>query len=527
MNHKQKRLRLILGDQLNASHSWFVDKDEHTIYVIAELYQEATYTAHHAQKICAFFSAMEHFAKALTNAGHKVLHLTLDDTAQFLDLPSLLCDLITQHNITHFEYQLPDEYRLRAQLALFSEEISAQQHIQVTTYESEHFYLEDRELKDYFSSGKSHRLESFYRKLRIKFDVLIEGGQPLGQQWNFDQDNRNKLKKSDLAEIPAPLVFSNDVSDVWQRINRHQISTIGHVDAYLLWPVTRTQAVELLRFFCQYCLPSFGQFQDAMTGKLTFLGDDKGWSLYHSRLSFALNCKLLSPKQVIDTAIAYFQQDQSMINLAQIEGFVRQIIGWREFVRGIYWANMPEYALRNHLDANRSLPQWFWTGETRMNCMQHAITQSLNFAYAHHIQRLMVTGNFCLIFGISPDQVDEWYLGIYIDAIEWVEMPNTRGMSQFADGGIVGSKAYSASGNYINKMSDYCSDCHYKVSKSVGNDACPLNAMYWHFMVRHQGAFSQNPRTSMIYANWRKKTNQDQAAVLAQAEYYLSHLDAL
>jgi len=527
MSDNYNRMRLILGDQLNASHSWFSDKHENTLYVIAELHQEARYTKHHAQKICAFFSAMENFAQALCQAGHNVLHLTLDDTKQYIDLPSLLLSLISKHNIKQFDYQLPDEYRLREQLASFSEEMTTQQNIKVSHYESEHFYLEERELNSYFSPAKSHRLENFYRKLRVKFDVLIDEGQPLGNQWNFDQDNRNKLRKSDLAGIPEPLLFANDVSDVWQRIKRHKIPTIGQVDAYLLWPVTRTQAVKLLRFFCQYCLPNFGQFQDAMTGKLTFLGDDKGWSLYHSRLSFALNCKLLSPKQVVETAIGYFQQEHSMISLAQIEGFVRQIIGWREFVRGIYWANMPDYALCNHLDANRSLPQWFWTGQTKMKCMQHAINQSLTFAYAHHIQRLMVTGNFCLISGISPDQVDQWYLGIYIDAIEWVEMPNTRGMSQFADGGIVGSKAYSASGNYINKMSDYCGDCHYKVSKSVGDDACPLNAMYWHFMVRHQVSFCQNPRTNMVYANWRKKTKQDQAAVLAQAEYYLSHLDAL
>jgi len=538
MSHNDKCLRLILGDQLNASHSWFSDKNDDTLYVIAELYQEATYTTHHVQKICAFFAAMEAFAEALSQAGHQVEYLTLDETAHYPDLPSLLSELISKHEIARFEYQLPDEYRLRQQLADFSKVLSHQQKlalhqqslkqkVTVTPHESEHFYLEDQALSNYFSSGKRHRLESFYRKLRTKFDVLMEAGEPVGQQWNFDQDNRNKLKKADLADIPEPLVFANDVSDILKRINRHKIPTIGKAEESLLWPVTRLQSVELLHFFCQYCLPNFGKFQDAMTSKLNFLGEDKGWSLYHSRLSFALNSKLICPKQVIDTAIVYFQQNHNLISLAQIEGFVRQILGWREFARGIYWANMPDYAEHNHLNANRYLPKWFWTGDTRMSCMQHAINQSLTFAYAHHIQRLMVTGNFCLIAGITPDQVDNWYLGIYIDAIEWVEMPNTRGMSQFADGGIVGSKAYAASGNYINKMSDYCGDCHYKVSKTVGEDACPLNSMYWHFMARHQKVFSRNPRTNMVYANWRKKSDQDKAEVLEQAEHYLNHLDDL
>jgi deoxyribodipyrimidine photolyase-related protein len=264
-----------------------------------------------------------------------------------------------------------------------------------------------------------------------------------------------------------------------------------------------------------------------MTGKLSLFDEDSGWSLYHSRISFALNCKILSPKQVSETAISSFHESNGEIDIAQIEGFVRQIIGWREFVRGIYWANMPDYAQLNNLSATRALPSWFWNAKTDMNCLHHGIKQSLEFSYAHHIQRLMVTGNFCLLTGIQPDQVDDWYLGIYIDAIEWVEMPNTRGMSQFADGGIVGSKAYAASGNYIKKMSDYCSDCSYQVNEIDKENACPLNSMYWNFMEKNQSSMATNPRTKMVYSNWLKKTDSQKESILNKAQYYLDNIENL
>ncbi|WP_434940010.1 cryptochrome/photolyase family protein [Shewanella sp. HL-SH8] len=517
------RLRLILGDQLNASHSWFREKDQHTLYVIAELHQEASYTQHHAQKISAFFAAMSQFASALEQVGHRVLHLTLDDTAQYQDLTALLTALFQRYSVTEFEYQLADEYRLRKQLDTFTQGLT----ITATSYETEHFYLTDAELSDYFQQDKKHRLEHFYRKMRLRFNVMMQGTEPTGGQWNFDQQNRQKLKPKDFVSVPEPLLFSNDVTSIWERIQRHNIHTLGEVNTTLLWPVNRQQALSLLEHFCRFCLVRFGQFQDAMTAKLDTLGESKQWTLYHSRLSFALNTKMISPQCVVNTAIAHFESSNGEITLAQIEGFVRQIIGWREFVRGIYWANMPDYSTLNALGASRSLPDWFWTGNTKMNCQHHAIKQSLEYAHAHHIQRLMVTGNFCLIAGIQPDEVDAWYLGIYIDAIEWVEMPNTRGMSQFADGGIVGSKAYAASGNYINKMSDYCGDCVYQVAKAHGANACPLNSLYWHFMSRHQNDFSANPRTKMVYGNWLKKPAEDRQIILDHAEHLLANLSAL
>lgn len=523
MKRQFKSLRLILGDQLNAQHSWFDSVDNSVIYIIAELHQETDYTTHHVQKICAFFSAMASFADELKKKGHVIQYLTLDDTAQFADLPSLLQAKIAEFEVNSFEYQLPDEYRLRSQLSDFTDALS----INSNVYETEHFYITDKSLKTHFKKGKSHRLESFYRKMRKQFNLLMDGDKPLDGQWNFDASNRHKLKKADLTHVPEPLLFANDVSVILTRLENHKIKTIGKADKNLLWAVTQDQANQLLFYFCQYCLPLFGKFQDAMTGKLSCFDQDSGWSLYHSRLGFALNSKILTPKTVVDTAITYFHQSNGEISLAQIEGFIRQIVGWREFVRGIYWANMPEYGNLNHLNADNSLPEWFWTGNTKMNCMHHAIKQSLDFSYAHHIQRLMVIGNFCLISGISPDEVDNWYLGIYIDAIEWVEMPNARGMSQFADGGIVGSKAYAASGNYINKMSDYCGDCQYNVTETVGDNACPLNALYWHFMDSHEVAFSKNPRTNMVYSSWRKKDIVLKNQVLNQAEKWLKNTNSL
>jgi deoxyribodipyrimidine photolyase-related protein len=510
-------LRLVLGDQLNASHSWFKQHDQGVLYVIAELKQETDYVTHHVQKVCAFFAAMAQFADALEKAGHDVEYLTLDDTQAYQDLPALLCALCEHYKVDQFEYQRPDEYRLAMQL----EQLRLPNEVSSQCVETEHFLLPFSQIATQFTAGKHRKMEFFYRDMRRQFDILMEGDQPEGGKWNYDQQNRNKLKRADLDAIPAPLIFANDVSDILTRIERHQVKTIGHVASALMWPVTRQQAKALLNHFCTYCLPLFGQFQDAMTGQ-----SPHQWSLYHSRLSFALNAKLLHPMQVIQAAIDHYRQNEA-INLAQIEGFVRQILGWREYVRGVYWANMPDYAQKNALGAQGTLPAFFWDGKTKMRCLSHAITQSLETAYAHHIQRLMVTGNFCLLAGVDPDEVDDWYLSIYVDAIEWVEMPNTRGMTQFADNGIVGTKPYAASGAYINRMSDYCAGCEYDVKEKVGPKACPFNALYWHFMARHRDKFARNPLTAMPYRNWDKMSETQQSQILAHADELLANLDAL
>lgn len=511
------RLRLILGDQLNHHHSWLLDEDDNTHYLIAELKQETAYVPHHVQKVCGFFAAMTEFAAELREKGHKVLHLTLDDTAKYHSLNDLLLNLFETMDIQEFEYQYPDEYRLKQHL-----EQLPSTNVLIQCCDTEHFVVPRAELSTHFKQGKPARMEHFYRNMRRRLDILMDGDNPVGGQWNFDAENRKKLKAQDLAVIPEPLVFQNDVTDIFERLQRHEVKTIGRLNETFLWPINRAQSQLLLDHFCDECLPLFGRFQDAMTKQ-----SQHAWSLYHSRLSFAINTKMLSPMEVVNAALRRYSDPDNDIELASIEGFVRQIIGWREFIRGIYWVNMPAYGTLNALEASRALPDFFWTGETKMQCLSVSINQSLDTAYAHHIQRLMITGNFCLITGIDPEQVDQWYLGIYIDAVEWVEMPNTRGMSQFADGGLVGSKPYAASGNYVNKMTDYCKGCHYKVKEKIGDDACPLNSLYWQFMVQHRTRLENNPRIGMVYRNWDKQSEAQRAATISQAETNLLNIERL
>ncbi|WP_417551773.1 cryptochrome/photolyase family protein [Marinomonas fungiae] len=510
-------LRVILGDQLNAAHHWFRKPEPGVLHLIAELHPEATYVKHHIQKLCAFFLAMENFASALQDAGHHVQYLTLDDT-KGQTLESLVLGMADAYQVRRIQLQRPDEYRVMMEY----QNIASKASVSVSLTDTEHFMLPFEEIPRHFKAKTTIRMEHFYRKMRQRFNILMEEDHsPVGGNWNYDNANRQVLKPKDLAHIPEPLLFGHDVSHILQRIERHDIPYIGTPKATLVWPVSRHDSLTLLQYFCDHLLPNFGRFQDAMTDQTPH-----GWSLYHSRLSFALNSKMLHPSHVIKAAVLSYRYRKD-IDIAQVEGFVRQILGWREYVRGMYWINMPDYHEQNALNAERDLPEYFWTGDTKMNCLAKAIGQSLEFGYAHHIQRLMVTGNFCMLTGIHPDQVDEWYLGIYVDAIEWVELPNTRSMSQFADGGWVASKPYAASGSYIQKMSDYCSSCHYDVKEKVGEQACPLNSLYWRFMIKHRNRMLKNPRIGMIYGNWDKQDKAQQDAVLARAEWCLENIEAL
>lgn len=506
-----RELRLILGDQLNARHSWYRQVDPDVLYVMAELRQETDYVVHHVQKVLAFFAAMRKFSQALKTAGHQVLYLTLDDTQDWPDLLQGLAQLCATHKITSLRYQAPDEYRLDQMLSRLPGLLDAE----VFMDDTEHFLTS----RDAWQNYPNNRMEFFYRALRRHYRVLLdEAGQPLGGRWNFDQENRHKLPAK--QPLPSPLLFDEDVTELHDQLQRHAIQTLGQVDPkHLIWPLTRKDAKRLFQFFLEHCLADFGRYQDAMT--------DRGWSLFHSRLSFCLNTKMLHPLEIIQTTENYWKTHQEQISLAQVEGFIRQILGWREYVRALYWEKMPGYAEMNELAATRPLPEFYWHGKTHMACMAQAIQQSLEHAYAHHIQRLMLTGNFALLTGIHPDQVDAWYLGIYIDAIEWVELPNTRGMSQFADGGWIASKPYAASANYIHKMSDHCAGCHYDHKRKTGQGSCPFNSLYWHFLHRHRDQFCKNPRLALTYANWNKFSTSEQEAILATAETYLQQLDQL
>lgn len=509
-------VRLILGDQLNSEHSWFDQVDENVLYLIAELKQESTYVTHHIQKVCAFFAAMAQFARERQEEGHHVLYLSLDNTQPFECLGEVLQHYVTHTGAIKFEYQRPDEYRLLEQLSNLKID-----GVVTRCVDTEHFLLPFEEIDRSFPQGKHITMEHFYRRMRKRFNILMQEDKPFGGKWNYDANNRNKLKTKDIEQLPKPLMFSSNVNEIRERLKRHNIQTIGRLNGDLLWPVNRNQSLSLLAHFCQVCLPQFGRFQDAMTAE-----HSAQWSLYHSRLSFSMNSKLLHPREVIDAALSAFHANPD-IDISQVEGFIRQILGWREYIRGVYWANMPQYPEHNELGASRQLPGYFWNGETKMACMRNAIGQSLDYAYAHHIQRLMVTGNFCLLTEVDPDQVEQWYLGIYVDAIEWVEMPNTRGMALFADGGIVGTKPYAASGSYINKMSDYCKNCYYDNKARSGEGSCPFNSLYWRFMHKHDKRLAKNPRTGMIFRSWDNMEQPQRQAILDTAERYISDLENL
>lgn len=514
MNQKKyKTLRLILGDQLNNNHSWYKSIDDSVLYFMAEMKQETDYTTHHIQKVVAFFDSMRNMADALKDRGHQIKYYTLDDKENKQSLCENLSQIIDLHNIQKFEYQLPDEYRLDQQLKSFTQTLT----IDYCAYDSEHFLTSRTFLSEFFSGKKQFVMEYFYRQMRKKYNIMLNDlGEPLGGQWNFDKSNRKKWNPKD----PIPPIYSpnKNVSTLVKLIRDMGVKTIGRIDENNFhWPTSHQDSKALLKYFCTYQLRHFGDYQDAMHSDQKFL--------FHSRLSFALNSKMLHPLDVVNFVIDYWQSHEIEIDISQVEGFVRQIIGWREYMRGIYWMHMPEYASLNKLKNTNPLPDFYWTGKTKMNCLQKSIQQSLDESYAHHIQRLMITGNFALLAQVNPDYVDQWYLGIYIDAIEWVEITNTRGMSQWADGGIVATKPYVSSGSYINKMSNYCKDCYYNVKNKTEANACPFNALYWNFLDDKREHFLRNNRMSMMMRLLEKMDDEKIADLKERAQQIITNPD--
>ena len=510
---KYDTLRLILGDQLNLNHSWFDHTEKTTVYFLAEMRQETDYTTHHIQKVVAFFSSMRNFSEALRAKGHEVIYFKLDDKNNTQSLTKNLSHLISTYSINKFEYQLPDEYRLDQQLQSFCNALD----IPSQSFDSEHFLTTREFLGEFFAGKKQFVMEYFYRQMRKKYNIMMNDIQePLGGQWNFDKSNRKKWNSKD--PIPPIQSAQKDVSHLVELLKEQGIKTIGNINSENFhWPTNYEESRDVLNYFCENLLIHFGDYQDAMHTEQRFL--------FHSRLSFAMNSKILHPLEVVNTVIDYWHLHQNEIDISQVEGFVRQIIGWREYMRGIYWMQMPEYASLNKLNNTHPLPDFYWTGKTKMNCLQKSIQQSLDESYAHHIQRLMITGNFALLAQVHPDYVDEWYLGIYIDAIEWVEITNTRGMSQWADGGIVATKPYVSSGSYINKMSNYCKDCHYNVKHKTEEDACPFNALYWNFLDDKKQYFQRNNRMSMMMRLLDKMDGEKLAALKTRAYDIIANPD--
>ena len=507
-----KKLRLILGDQLNTNHSWFQEKDTDTIYCLFEMRQETDYVQHHIQKVVGFFSAMRSFSSELSAKNHKVIYYKINDQRNKQDLVKNLLQIIQEEEIVQFEYLSPDEYRLDKQLTEFCKTIS----IKNTVFDTEHFYTDRSELKNFYEGKKLYVMENFYRYMRKKHHVLMEGSKPEGGEWNYDKSNRKKWKKETL--IPPYKIFLKDVSGLVNEIKIAEIQTIGNINTKNFeYPTTRNEVLDQLDYFCSHLLIYFGDYQDAMhTDEV---------NLYHSRISFAMNIKLISPKEVIEKVLETYRHFKNEIHISQVEGFIRQIIGWREYMRGMYWALMPSYKELNVLNNQNKLPNFFWTGKTKMNCLKNTINNSLDNAYAHHIQRLMITGNFALLMQIHPDEVDAWYLGIYNDAIEWVQLTNTRGMSQFADGGKIATKPYVSSANYIDKMSNYCGSCYYNKKEKITSKACPFNSLYWNFLDDKRDQLSKNRRMGMMYSLLNKIPGPDLANIKEKAQHIIENAD--
>jgi deoxyribodipyrimidine photolyase-related protein len=502
------RLILVLGDQLTDGLSALRAADPaRDIVVMAEVMAEGTYVRHHPQKIALVLAAMRKHAAHLAAKGWRVAYTRLDDPANAQSIPGELIRRAAETGAREVIATRPGEWRLIRALDDLP--------LPVTQLPDDRFLCSEGDFAAWAVGRRHLRMEYFYREMRRRTGLLMDGDQPAGGRWNFDHDNR-KPAKPDLLR-PAPPRFAPDeaTEEVLALVERHFPGHFGTLRPFL-WPTERAQALQALDHFAGRALPRFGAEQDAMLAGDTWLS--------HSLLSSSLNLGLLGWREVCERVEREWQAGR--VPIAAAEGFIRQVIGWREFIRGVYFLKGPDYAAGNALGHHRPLPAMYWGGATRMACMQAAVAQTRDLAYAHHIQRLMVTGNFALLAGLDPAQVHAWYLSVYIDAFEWVEAPNTLGMALWADGGVVGSKPYAASGAYIDRMSDYCGACAYRVQDKTGPGACPLNLLYWHFLTRHRDRFTGNPRMAQMYRTWDRMDAARRTAVLRDADAWLARLDA-
>ncbi|MCW5965578.1 MAG: cryptochrome/photolyase family protein [Bryobacterales bacterium] len=501
-----RRLLLVLGDQLDAQSAVFDGADPaQDVVWMAEVAEESTHVWTHKARIVLFLSAMRHFAQHLRSRGFRVQYTSVGE-AGATSLGAVLardCEALQPRELRVVQ---PGEFRVLQALRSTAERASL--HLEVL--EDTHFLCSSDAFRAHAQGRKQLRMEYFYREMRRSQQVLMEGQQPAGGTWNYDQENRKRFGKQGPGELPSGAIFVPDaitrevMSEVAQRFASHP----GKLESFA-WPVTRDEALAALRDFIEQRLPRFGDYQDAMWTEEPFL--------YHARLASSLNLKLLHPREVVEAAEDAWRRDPECYPLASVEGFIRQVLGWREYVRGIYWLTMPEYLDQNALGAQHPLPAFYWTGDTDMQCLRQAIGQTLEHGYAHHIQRLMVTGLYAMLLGVHPRQVHEWYLAVYVDAVEWVELPNTLGMSQFADGGMMASKPYAATGKYIQRMSNYCEGCRYKPEEAVGAEACPFTTLYWDFLARHREHLASNQRMQMQLRNLHRMDEAKLVAIQQQA----------
>jgi deoxyribodipyrimidine photolyase-related protein len=501
----------VLGDQLTLDLPSLRGVDRETARVLMmEVLEETDYVAHHRKKIAFLFSAMRHHASALESAGWTVDYVALDDPGNSGSFTGEIKRAVARHSPDRIRVTEPGEWRVLEAMKGWQDRFG----VPVEICADDRFLCSHSDFARWADGRKQLRMEYFYREMRRKTGLLMDGGDPVGGQWNFDADNR-KPAKGDLF-MPSPRQVTPDATTraVLDLVSERFPDRFGDLEPFW-FAVTAGDAKAARTHFIKTALPRFGDYQDAMLAGERFL--------YHSVLSLYINAGLLDPLETCRAVEDAYRDGHAPLNA--VEGFIRQIIGWREYVRGIYWLKMPDYAQENFLSADRDLPGFYWSADTKMACVRDAVEQTREQAYAHHIQRLMVTGNFALLSGVAPQQIHEWYLAVYADAYEWVELPNTLGMSQFADGGLLGSKPYAASGNYINKMSDYCSACHYDVKEKTGETACPFNPLYWDFLLRNKKVLGKNPRLAQPYRTWERMKAETQAAYRTAARRTLDRLD--
>ncbi|MBL8669901.1 MAG: cryptochrome/photolyase family protein [Alphaproteobacteria bacterium] len=501
-------LRLVLGDQLSAGISALAGIDpERDVVLMLEVDEECRHVPHHQQKIVLFLSAMRHFAQDLRRQGIQVDYVGLDDRANTGSFTSEIERAIARHGAQRLILTEPGEWRVQAMADGWSHRFG----LPVDLRTDDRFFASKARFRAWANGRRSWRMEHFYHEMRREHAILVEGDQPVGGLWNFDAENRKSLPASAIPPPRRRFLPDPTTREVMAMVAERFGGNFGVLGSFA-WPVTREEAREALDDFVASALPWFGDYQDAMKEGAPFL--------YHSLLAPALNLGLLSPREACAAAEAAWRSGRAPINA--VEGFIRQILGWREYVRGVYWTLMPAYADGNALEASHDLPAFYWTGETDMQCLRAAIDSTRKHAYAHHIQRLMITGNFALLAGIAPREIERWYLAVYADAIEWVEMPNTLGMAVFADGGRMASKPYAASGAYIDRMSDYCEGCAYDVALKTGPRACPFNYLYWAFLIRNEARLRSNPRMAMPYRTLSTWSPARKAACLAEADAFLA-----
>jgi deoxyribodipyrimidine photolyase-related protein len=505
-----RNLILVLGDQLSPQLASLAAGDPaRDMVLMCEVVEEATYVRHHKKKIILLFSAMRHFADELRSLGWTVAYTKLDDVGNAGSFSGEVARAVAAYRPERIVVTEPGEWRVLDAMNGWAKQLG----LPVDILPDTRFISPIVDFAAWAAGRKQLRMEYFYRDMRRQTGLLMEGDKPMGDAWNFDHDNR-KPAKADLF-MPEPAHFQQDkiTREVVALVKSRFADHFGDADPFW-FAVTRADAEAAFDRFVTEGLPHFGDYQDAMLRGQKFL--------YHAVVSMYLNCGLLDPLDICRKVEAAYTAGRVPLNAA--EGYIRQVIGWREYVRGIYWLKMPEYAASNALNHTRALPDFYWTGETKMACVRAAVTQTKEDAYAHHIQRLMVTGNFALLAGISPQALHEWYLAVYADAYEWVELPNTIGMSQFADGGLLASKPYAASGAYINRMSDYCKGCAFDVKARTGPKACPFNALYWDFISRHASTIKSNPRMAQMVRTYDKFEDAEKARITESAATFLASL---